>query len=76
MDAKTPVCPVCGAKFAHDNQTASCKNCGVSDLILGMPDALAQWKAGKWHSKPTVEFKRRGSVASRTRKRRAHGRTR
>lgn len=42
---KTPVCPACGAKFSHNNTTASCSKCGLPDEVASEGGkAIARWK--------------------------------
>jgi len=36
---KKPECKCCGAAFSHDNQTLTCRKCGISDetIAAGIP---------------------------------------
>lgn len=50
MSNHVPQCPACGAKFSHDNRTASCSKCGLPDEITTIPNSvqrgrmIARWR--------------------------------
>lgn len=68
VEAMTPTCPACGAKFQHDGPSASCRQCGLPDEVASHgASAVERWRLAQG-------YKPRGS-ASKGRKRRAHGRT-
>jgi len=65
-DKKTPTCPCCGAKFAHDAQAQACKVCGLPDEVLAAGHrAVARWKRKNGPSRVRP---------ANNRPRRAHGR--
>lgn len=42
---RTPVCPACGAKFAHSEAEMRCQRCFIPDEIVDLgPKMIARWK--------------------------------
>jgi ribosomal protein S27AE len=65
---KTPKCPACGAKFAHNEETLQCKNCGLPDEIISLgPRMIARWKSKNGIARPR-------RVSTSNRRVRKHGR--
>jgi predicted amidophosphoribosyltransferase len=46
---KVPLCPNCGAKFAHDNTLLCCKRCGLPDEVA----IMGSLEIARWRRKPT-----------------------
>lgn len=68
VEAMTPTCPACGAKFQHDLMRSQCRQCGLPDEVRNHgASAVERWRLAQGYSP-------RGG-ASKGRKRRAHGRT-
>jgi threonine synthase len=41
----TPICPACGAKFAHDAVHGACRKCGLPDEVADAGQkAVNRWK--------------------------------
>lgn len=65
------VCPACGAKFAHSIAMAQCTKCGVPDeILMAGPRMVARWQRSRGVPK------HKQLKASKTKRRRKHGRAR
>lgn len=76
---EAPQCPGCGAKFQHDGMKSQCKRCGLPDEVLvAGAEAVGKWmrRAARQGVPAAVEAVKggRGTGASISRRRKAHGR--
>lgn len=79
---RTPACPACGSKFAHDKNADRCKRCGIPDSVVDAgPQAVAHWQRnsrvvledGKLVELTKSQYKAHRQL-SRQKRRRKHGR--
>lgn len=66
--SEVPVCPNCGAKFAHSRAESRCQRCLIPDeIIVSGPRMIARWRKMKYGGKTHTTHHQ-------SRKRNKHGR--